>query len=292
MDLKSFNEILTNTSKTNRSVLCVGIDPDPLFGSGNRILELNRIIVEATSDLACAYKLNLAGYEAMGLNGVEILLETIYLIRTKNPDMPIIGDAKRGDIGNSSAAYSRALFDQYKFDAVTVNPYMGYDSLEPFLERRDKGIFILCHTSNKGGQEIQDLMVLEKGMSEARPLFEVIASFAAKWDKYGNVGLVMGATYPRQIGQVRKICPNMVLLIPGVGFQGGDMEETVTNAVGVNGLGFVINVSRQIMYAAKTESGDMRAKNDIVKEIRLESLRLRDQLNHHIVNKLGENVFD
>ena len=252
----NFFEKLASTSQKNNSLLCVGLDPyQQMITTEDDLVSLNRHIIHATVDLACAYKPNLAIYEGMGKEGLAALSQTIDIIREIDANIPIIGDGKRGDIGNCSLAYTNMLFEKYKFDAVTVNPYMGYDSIEPFIQYSDRGIFILCRTSNPGGQDIQELIVTQEGDPRTRPLYEVVAELALKWNKNNNVGLVIGATYPEQLSRIRQICSNLLFLIPGVGFQGGNIENTVRAAIDAEGKGFIINVSRTIMDAGKTLKG-------------------------------------
>ena len=276
----NFREKLAITSQKNNSLLCVGLDPyQKMITTEDELFSLNRLIVEATGDLACAYKPNLAIYEGMGKEGLSALEQTLEFIRETNPDTPIIGDGKRGDIGNCSLAYTRMLFEKYEFDAVTANPYMGYDSIEPFTQYKDKGIFILCRTSNPGGQDIQELIVMQKGKASARPLYEVVAELALEWNQNNNVGLVVGATYPKQIAHIRQICPNMLFLIPGVGFQGGDIQKTVQCAADAQGGGFIINVSRQIMNVAKTSADKLRKPTEAKKDMHFVARCVRDEIN-------------
>jgi len=278
----SFSEKLTLASQKNNSLLCVGLDPDlqMLLPNTNNVFAFNRLIIEATVDLACAYKPNLAIYESMGIEGLSALQQTLDFIRQADPDIPIIGDGKRGDIGTCSLAYAQTLLENYKFDAVTVNPYMGSDALKPFLDRKDKGVFVLCRTSNPGGMEIQELLVAQGGVS--RPLYEVVAELALSWNRNGNVGLVVGATYPEQISRVREICPNMLFLIPGVGAQGGSIEKTVRSAVDAEGRGFIINVSRQIMYAARTPTGTQSRDSEAVRKMRHVARQLKNEINSYL----------
>lgn len=224
----------------------------------------------------------------MGKEGLSALVKTLGIIREISPATLIIGDGKRGDIGNCSLAYTSMLFEKYKFDAVTVNPYMGYDSIEPFIQYKDKGIFVLCRTSNRGGQDIQELMVVQKGGSIARPLYEIIAELALKWNRNNNVGLVVGATYPEQISRIRRICPNMLFLIPGVGFQGGNIQKAVRSAVDAEGRGFIINVSRHIMDAGKTSTGKLRTRVEAIKEMRRVAHQIRDEINSYLPTPLKE----
>lgn len=234
---------LLNASRRNRSLLCVGLDPDPSKLPVKDVFEFNRAIIDATSDLVCCYKPNLAFYEAMGIRGLQTLKKTVAYIPR---DIPVIGDAKRGDIGNTAAAYARALFDYYKFDAVTVNPYLGYDSVKPFLDYRNKGIFVLCRTSNSSASDFQDL-VDNFGMK----FYQSVALRAGDWNKAGNVGLVVGATYPEELKEIRKLCPDMPLLIPGIGAQGGDLELSVRYGVNTSGEEAIISATRQVIYASQ-----------------------------------------
>lgn len=278
---KPFQQKLRETSQKNHSLLCVGLDPEPSFVPRESVVSVNRMLIKATAGLACAYKPNLAFYEAMGAPGIEALHATLDAVREADPDTPIIGDAKRGDIGSSSLAYAETLFDKLEFDAVTVHPYMGFDSLEPFLDRTDQGIFILCRTSNRGGKDLQNLMVVGDGEVNPRPLYQVVASLAQGWNKNGNVGLVLGATYPDEIGGVRQICPDMPFLIPGIGAQGGDLPATVSNAINTEGGGFLINVARQIMYSARDSDGTLRTDSGGVEAVRKVARDLRDRINQY-----------
>lgn len=233
--LMRFQDKLDRAINQNRSMVCVGLDPDPGLMPSIGILEFNRAIIEATMDVTCAYKLNFAFYEVLGSEGISILEETLRCIPQ---NIPTIGDAKRGDIGNTSRMYAKALFETMGFDAATVNPYLGYDSVEPFLRYRDRGVFILCRTSNPGAHDFQD------------PLFGIVAQKAKEWNCNGNIGLVMGATYPDELKEVRSNCPGMVLLIPGLGPQGGDPLLAVRNGLDINGTGAIFAFSRQILYAS------------------------------------------
>ncbi|MBI4331990.1 MAG: orotidine-5'-phosphate decarboxylase [Chloroflexi bacterium] len=270
----NFLEKASSACRRNNSLLCVGLDPDPkLMPPGIDVAGFNRAIIDATADLVCAYKPNLAFYEALGRKGWEALKKTVEHIP---PDIVVIGDGKRADIGNTAKAYASALFDYFGFDAATVNPYMGSDSVEPFLEFRDKGVFILCRTSNKGAMDFQSLQCTpvtsdRDAQPAARPLFEIVAEKARQWDRAGNTGLVVGATYPEELRRVRQLCPDMWLLIPGVGTQGGEMEPTVRFGVDAGGSKAVINSSRQILYASR--GGDFAAAARRMAE------QLRSQIN-------------
>lgn len=265
-----FIDKLLAASRSNKSLLCVGLDPDPDLMPKVGILEFNKAVVDATADLVCAYKPNLAFYEALGLEGLRILRETIEYM----PDhIPIIGDGKRGDIGNTAKAYAKALFVTFGFDAATVNPYLGSDSVKPFIEYQDKGVFILCRTSNAGAVDFQDL-IDEQGV----PLYQLVAQKAKGWNVHGNIGLVVGATYPDELKLIRKLCPEMPLLIPGIGAQGGDLASVIKHGVDARGEKTIINVSRQILYASKGK--------DFAEAARHIALELRDKINE-LVRQVG-----
>jgi orotidine-5'-phosphate decarboxylase len=248
----NFTDKLLNISRKNKSLLCIGLDPDLELMPVADVLQFNKDIIDATFDLVCAYKPNLAFYEALGTDGLTILEKTVRYIPG---DIPVIGDAKRGDIGNTARAYAKALFSVFGFDAATVNPYLGFDSIEPFIHYQDEGVFILCRTSNQGATDFQDLY------TNGLPLYEVVARKAKEWNIYGNIGLVVGATYPEDLKKVRSICPEMCLLIPGVGAQGGDLASAVGYGVDAQGEKAIINVSRQILYASKEKDFAEAARN-------------------------------
>lgn len=261
-----FVQKLRQAMQNHNSLLCVGLDPEPARMPISDTFEFNRAIIDATADLVCAYKPNIAFYEAQGIEGLRALERTIAHIPS---DIPVIGDAKRGDIGNTALAYARALFEVLGFDAVTVNPYLGRDSLEPFLAYAERGIFILCRTSNPGAADFQDLLCQEGDQSI--PLFEVVAKRAREWNDRGNVGLVVGATFPEELKQVRELCPDMPILIPGVGPQGGDLERAVRYGMDSHGEGAIITSSRQVIYAS---GGD-----DFANAARGAAQALRDEIN-------------
>lgn len=263
----NFIEKLAATVRENRSLVCVGLDVDPsLMPQGIGAADFNRAIIDATADLVCAYKPNLAFYEALGDEGMNALKATIKHIPRR---IPIIADAKRSDIGNTARAYASALFDYFGFDASTINAYLGYDSVEPFMRYQDKGIFILCRTSNPGATDFQSLRC-ETGAG-TRPLFEIVADKAQEWNTAGNVGLVVGATYPDELKTLRQAHPEMPFLIPGVGAQGGDVENTVRNGADSRRERTVINSSRQILYASKGK--------DFAEAARKATHALRAQIN-------------
>ena len=264
----NFVNKLLNISRKNKSLLCIGLDPDPELMPKVDILQFNKAIIDATHDLACAYKPNLAFYEALGIEGLSILHKTIEHVPSR---IPIIGDAKRGDIGNTAKAYAKALFSIVGFDAATVNPYLGFDSIEPFISYRDKGVFILCRTSNRGALDFQNLC------TDGLPLYEVVAQKAREWNVHGNIGLVVGATYPEELKKVRSICPEMCLLIPGIGAQGGDLASAVKYGVDTQGEKAIINVSRQILYASKRKDFAQAARNVAEK--------IRNQINSYLPSR-------
>ncbi len=263
----AFLEKLSKAIKKNRSLLCIGLDPDPdKMPDGIRVLEFNRKIIEATSDLVCAYKPNLAFYEALGDKGIDALKKTITHIPD---DIPVIGDAKRGDIGNTAKAYAGAIFDHFNFDATTVSPYLGFDSIEPFSQYQDRGVFILCRTSNNGAADFQDLRCEVDG--QHLPLFEIVASKVSQWNTYGNLGLVVGATYPEELRLIRQNHPEIPLLIPGIGAQGGELSRVVNYGVDKQRQKTIINSSRQILYASK--------EKDFARAARNAAIEIRDQIN-------------
>jgi len=258
-----FVDKLLAASHRNESPLCVGLDPDPGLMPKISLLEFNKAIVDATADLVCAYKPNLAFYESLGIDGLKALQKTIEHIPGH---IPIIGDGKRGDIGNTAKAYAKALFVTFGFDAATVSPYLGLDSIEPFIEYKDKGVFILCRTSNPGSVDFQSMV-----NSEGMPLYEAVARKAREWNVRGNIGLVVGATYAEELKSVRQLCPEMPLLIPGIGVQGGDLAATVKYGVDARGENAIIAVSRQIIYASQGKDFAQAARNNAVE--------LRDNIN-------------
>ncbi len=263
----NFVEKLEKISRQNRSLLCIGLDPDPeLIPPGITVYEFNKAIIEATSDLVCAYKPNFAFYEALGAEGMEALKRTIKSIPAH---IISIGDAKRNDIGNTAKSYAKALFDVFGLDAATINPILGFDAVEPFLQYEEKGVILLCRTSNSGAADFQSLLCQTgKGL---RPLFEVVAAKAQDWNTRGNIGLVVGATYPEELKLIREQHPHLPLLIPGIGTQGGDLMTTVKYGVSPRGDRAIINSSRQIIYASRGK--------DFADAARRTALNLRDEIN-------------
>ena len=258
-----FADKLFTARQRNGSLLCIGLDPDPELMPKVTLLEFNKAIVDATADLVCAYKPNLAFYEALGIDGHKLLQKTIEHIPSH---IPIIGDAKRGDIGNTAKAYAEALFVTFGFDAATVSPYLGFDSVEPFAAYRDKGVFILCRTSNPGAVDFQDLVD-----ARGTPLYETVARKAQEWDVHGNIGLVVGATYPEELKRIRELCPKMLMLIPGIGAQGGDLASAVKYGADTRGEKAIIAVSRQVLYASRG--------GDFAEAARRSAQELRDRIN-------------
>jgi orotidine-5'-phosphate decarboxylase len=243
----NFFDKLAKAVIDNRSLLCVGLDPDPeLMPQGINILEFNKAVIDATVDLVCAYKPNIAFYEVLGSDGLEILKRTREYIPAH---IPVIVDAKRGDIGNTARAYAKGLFEYFNFDATTASPYLGQDSLGPFMNYKDRGVFILCRTSNPGAVDFQSLSCKSNGGHKM--LFEIVADKVNGWNKFGNLGLVVGATYPEELKMIRESYPRLPLLIPGVGTQGGELFQVVKHGVDTKRNRTIINSSRQVLYASK-----------------------------------------
>ena len=262
-----FVDKLQTVQRKNKSLLCVGLDTDPaklpdhFRKSKNAVLKFNQEIIEATSDLVCAYKLNLAFYEALGEKGWHILQKTLASI----PKMIVtIGDGKRGDIGNTAERYAAALFKEHHFDAATVNPYLGYDSIEPFIRSDEHCAFVLALTSNKGSNDFQRLII------HGRPLYEKIIQATVKWNTKQNIGLVVGATHPAELKPIRDLAPSMPILIPGVGTQGGDLESAIRFGCDKNGDLAIINASRSVLYASSGK--------DFADAARAEAQQLRKQM--------------
>jgi len=249
--------------QANDSLLCVGIDPDlarlpkQLAGRPGAILEFGKAIVDATADLVCAFKPQIAYFAAA--RAEHQLEELIAYIHAHHPAIPVILDAKRGDIGSTGEQYAREAFERYQADAVTVNPFMGSDSVSPFTDYQDKGVIILCRTSNAGGGDFQDLMVGAKG-GEARLYQHIARVVAEKWNGHGNCALVVGATVPTELADVRRIVGEMPLLVPGIGAQGGDIEATVKAGKSLAGTGLMINSARAVLYASSADDYALAAR--------------------------------
>jgi orotidine-5'-phosphate decarboxylase len=263
----TFREKLEAAWDRSGSLLCIGLDPDPALMAIDDVAAFNTAIVEATSDLVCAYKPNVAFYEALGPErGYAALRKTLAAIPSH---VITLADAKRGDVMNTARAYAKAIFDDLGFDACTVNPYVGYDSTQPWFERPEKGAFILCRTSNPGAADLQDLRVEHEGGT--RPLYQAVAEKARSWDVYGNVGLVVGATYPEELRRIRELCPDTPVLVPGVGAQAGDLAASVRAGLDAGGRGLLVSASRGVTYASKG--------TDFAAAARGEARRLRDEIN-------------
>lgn len=258
--------------------VCIGLDsdydklPDSLKKSTDDIegslTKFNHSIVDATAEMVCAYKVNSAFYEGFGLAGLKATQTTIKYIKKNSPQVTVILDYKRGDIGNTNFGYVKYAFDVLDADAVTVSPYLGKEAMKPFLDRKDKGIIVLAKTSNPGASEFQDLLV---GQNQ-EPLYKVIARNVAKsWNENGNCGLVVGATYPSEAAQIRKVAGDIPFLIPGIGAQGGDLEATVKAGRDSKNQGMIINSSRGIIFAS---SGA-----DYAQAARAETQRLIEEIN-------------
>ena len=274
----SFFEKLKRSWKKADSLLCVGLDPDmerfpeSIKGQEDAIFQFCKAVIDETADLVCAFKPQIAYFHA---ERAEDQLEAICrYLRRHYPHIPIILDAKRGDIGPTARQYAREAFERYEADAVTINPYMGFDSVEPYLQYRDKGIIVLCRTSNQGGS---DLQFLDVGRADSgRPLYQHVAALVASdWNRSAQCALVVGATYPHELAAVREIVGDMPLLVPGIGAQGGDIRETVKAGQTADGFGLMLNSSRAILYAG-TEEGEAFAKAS-----RRVAKKTRDEINQY-----------
>jgi len=283
---RNFRELLEAKWEEGKFI-CVGLDSDwskipecitlQMHGSHDptyhAIRSFNEAIVDATRELVCAYKPNIAFYESHSESGLRALRETIKYIHKVAPDVPVILDAKRADIDNTNLGYVHSAFDELKADAVTVHPYLGAQALKPFLDQKDKGIIVLCRTSNKGAGEFQDLPVETNLVPpmELMPLYQCVAMRVAKeWDWNGNCAVVVGATYPEELKIVRGIVGDMPILIPGIGAQGGDLEKTVHAGKNSRGRGMIINSSRGIIFASNGE--------DFAEAARCSALKLHEQI--------------
>ena len=262
------------------SLLCVGLDPDPakfpahLQGRPDAILAFCTQIVDATADLVCCFKPQIAYFAAhRAEDQLEALIEHIH---AAHPDTPVILDAKRGDIGSTAEQYAIEAFERFKADAITVNPYMGRDSVDPYLAWPDKGVILLCRTSNPGGSDLQFLEV-ETPHGRMKLYEHVARTVAEDWNASGNCALVVGATFPAEIARVRELVGDMPLLVPGIGAQGGDIAATLAAGRTANGSGLMINSSRAVLYAGKGE--------DFAQAARRVAQETRDAVNVHRVSK-------
>jgi orotidine-5'-phosphate decarboxylase len=260
----TFADRVTRAQQTSGGLVCVGLDPDlrklptdlgkaeEPFAGAAPIYAFNRRIVDATADIAAAYKPQIAFYSALGAE--DQLAATIRYIRERAPAALVILDAKRNDIGNTAEAYAREAFDRYGADAVTVNPYMGEDSVRPFLARPDRGAILLCRTSNPGARDFQDLLI------DGLPLYARVAARAVeRWNEHRNLMLVVGATVPSEMADLRRAHPGVPFLVPGIGAQGGDLEATLAAGMDARGAGLLISSSRNIIYAGGGLPGGIRA---------------------------------
>ncbi|MDI9238787.1 orotidine-5'-phosphate decarboxylase [Lysobacter sp. LF1] len=254
------------------SLVCVGLDPEPakfpakFANDADAVFAFCRDIADATAQYACAFKPQIAHFAALGAEGA--LQRLIAHLHDAHPGVPVILDSKRGDIGSTAQHYASEAFDRYAADAVTVNPYLGRDSAQPFLDRADRGVVILCRTSNPGAGDLQDLSI------DGRPLYQhVAAKVAQEWNTNGNCSLVVGATWPAQLKEVRAIVGEVPFLVPGVGAQGGDVEAVVTNAKTADGTGLMVSSSRAILYASGGDDYAEAAANA--------ARELRDQINRY-----------
>ncbi|TLY74161.1 MAG: orotidine-5'-phosphate decarboxylase [Gammaproteobacteria bacterium] len=268
--MSGFVEQLTRAWKRSDSLACVGLDPDierlprHIAAQPSPIFHFNKAIIDATADLVCAYKPQFAHYAAH--EAEDQLERTIEYIHQAHPGVPVILDAKRGDVGHTAERYAIEAFGRYGADAVTVNPYLGSDALEPFLRHADKGVVILCRTSNPGARDLQDRMI------GARKLYQVVAELAAqRWNSRGNCLLVVGATCPGELAEVRALVGDMPLLVPGVGAQRGDVAQVVQSGATAQGTGLIISSSRAILYASSGE--------DFAGAARAATQQLRGEIN-------------
>ena len=291
--MTSFVDRLYNTQRANKSLVCVGLDPDPSRMPVSDVFEFNKAIVDATKDLVCAFKPNLPFYESLGIDGLKALEKTIAHIRSVAPDVIVLGDGKRGDIASTNVHYAKALFEVWGFDAATVNAYAGGESLEPFFEYKDKGVLVWCRSSNRGAKEFQDIVVDSSRLSRLRsrterngevqqtvgkiPLFEWMAERASEWNENGNVGLVVGATYPEELRSVRSHCANMPILIPGVGTQGGDLENSVKLGIDEGRPNIMISSSRGIIFASANPDSFEKAAREAAGNLREQINRILQQ---------------
>jgi len=273
----SFMDSLKHRWRTSNSLVCVGLDPDPsrfpamFAGRDDAIFEFCRDIVDATAEFACAFKPQIAYFAAHAAE--DALTRLIAHIHTSHPGIPVILDAKRGDIGSTASMYAIEAFERFAADAVTLNPYMGRDSAQPFLDHAGKGCVFLCHTSNPGARDFQERLVSDGSVAGA-PLYQHVAEVISQhWNDHGNCALVLGATFPEELKVIRGIVGDMPLLIPGIGAQGGDVEATVLNGKTADGTGLMINSSRGILYASQG--------SDFASAAASAAERLRDEINRY-----------
>jgi orotidine-5'-phosphate decarboxylase len=296
---QTFMERLRSRWRDAQTLLCVGLDgelerlPPSVVGGQTGLLSLDderagssvegslvsfhQAIIDATADQVCAFKPNSAFFEAHGPAGIRALIRLIAYIHARYPSVPVLLDAKRGDISSTSAAYARAAFDVCDADGITVQPYLGGEALTPFLERRERGVFIVCRTSNPGSSELQDLRVPRTDGTGDEPLYMALARRVAdEWNANANCGLVMGATYPSDLAQVRAVVGDLPLLVPGIGTQGGDLEATLRAGLDSQGYGLVISASRSVIYASSDLDFAQAARHQ-AKQLNQEINRLREK---------------
>lgn len=271
----TFAEKLSRAASDNNSLLATSLDPDiakipeHLRGVQEPFFEFNRAILDSVADLLCAVKLNSAMYEAAGVKGIEQLKKTCVHIQKTYPDLPIILDAKRGDVINTNEYYAKYAFEYLNVDALTIHSYLGKEANEPFLRHKDKGIFVLCRTSNPGAGEFQDLRIAR------RPLYEIVAEeVAGRWNDRGNCHLVVGATYPQELAEIREIVgQEMLILTPGLGAQGGDTKLSIKAGINKQGGGLVSVSARGIIFASNGA--------DFAEAARKSAAKLREEINSY-----------
>jgi orotidine-5'-phosphate decarboxylase len=268
----NWKEKLLNISSENNSLVCIGLDidnqkmPTFLFESNKEpYLTFNKNIIDSTKDIVCAYKLNMAFYESLGIQGINVLQKTIDYIPKK---IVIILDGKRNDIGNTASKYAKTVFETFQADATTINPYLGKDGITPFLSYKDKCSFILCRTSNPSAGDFQDIL------SPSVPLYEIVAKKIKEWNTNQNCGAVVGATYPKELKKIRTILGEEIpLLIPGIGSQGGDVKQTIQYGTNSKGEMAIINSSRAVIYAADNQ--------DFADKSREKTMQLNNEINKY-----------
>lgn len=266
--MATFAERVDATIEARQSLLCIGLDPDPELLPIADVGAFIRAIIDATADLVAAYKFQLAFYEALGLAGFQALVDSVAYLRTRHPGVLLIGDGKRGDIGSTARAYARAMYETWEFDAATVNVYQGFDAAAPFLADPGRGVFVVCRTSNASSRDFQDKQLAD---DDGRvPLFEAVAAAAGRWNQTGNVGLVVGATFPSDVQRLRALHPSMPFLVPGIGRQGG-LPSLASAAVTSNRGGAILSASRSVIYAS-------RDRTTFAVAARREALDLRDAM--------------
>ncbi len=268
--MATFVERLLNACEKNRSLLCVGLDPDPARIPNGDVVAFNSAIVDATRDLVCAYKPNVGFYESRGSEGIGELERTIAHIRDVASSVMVLVDGKRGDIGSTNVAYAKALFETWGADAATINGYAGGSDIGPFLAYEGKAVFVWCRSSNAGAAELQDLTVQSDGST--MPFYQALARRAVEWGPKGSVGLVVGATYPKELVEVRAIAPDAPILLPGVGAQAGSLRASVEAGVDRKGRNLLVSSSRGVLYASSDPVRYADAARNAAE-------RLRDDIN-------------